>query len=129
MGSGVPLVDLLADGSGTSGHTWFWICVIPFVIGFIGSEFAPWKSTRLSPESIKRRFYWAGVGGFLVCLFWSQLPDWKDGLAGVGLFFFSFVTLAFFRSSHIKFGARIIAAWPSYRRPDHPPALRRDDRG
>jgi len=82
----------------------------------------------LSPESIKRRFYWAGVGGFLTCLFFSQLPDWRDGLAGAGLFFFSFVALAFFRSSHIKFGDKIIAAWPSYRRPDSPPALSRDDR-
>lgn len=114
---------MLADGAGLTTHTWLWICVIPFVVGFIGSEFAPWKSARLSPESIKRRCYWAGVGGFLVCLFCSQLPDWKDGLAGAGVFLFSFVVLAFFRSSHIKIGGKIIAAWPSYRRPDRPPAL------
>lgn len=122
------LTYLVADGAGLSARTWLWICVIPFAIGFIGSEFAPWKSARLSPESIKRRFYWCGVCGFLTCLFVSQLPDWRGGLAGVGLFFFSFVVIAFFRSSHIKFGDKIIAARPAYRKPDSPPALNFEDR-
>jgi hypothetical protein len=36
--------------------------------------------------------------------------------------------LAFFRSSHIKIGSTIYAAWPSYRRPDRPPALSEDAR-
>lgn len=120
------LSEVLDGGAGLSAHTWLWICVIPFAIGFIGSEFAPWKSARLSPESIKRRFYWGGVGGFIICLFLSQMPDWQSGLAGAGLFFCSFVAIAFFRSSHIKFGDRIVAAWPSYRRPDSSPTLSRD---
>ncbi len=104
-------------------HLWFWICLIPLAIGYLGSEFALWKSATLSPESIKRRCYWAGVSGFLVCMLLSQIPDWKDGLLAVGLFGLRFLSLAFFRSSHIKIGDTIYAARPSYRRPDRPPAL------
>lgn len=118
----------IADGPGLTGSGWFWICLIPLVIGFLGSEFAMWKSARLSPEAIKRRCYWAGVSGFLVCLLLSQMPDWKEGSMAVGLFGFSFVVLAFFRSSHIKIGDTIYAAWPSYRRPDRPPALSKEAR-
>lgn len=118
----------LAGGAGLPDGGWLWICLAPLIIGFIGSEFAMWRSARLSPESIKRRCYWAGVSGFLVCLFLSQASDWREGLLAVCVFGFCFVVIAFFRSSHIKIGDTIYAAWPSYRRPDRPPALSEDAR-
>jgi cell division protein FtsW (lipid II flippase) len=105
---------------------WFWIAVSGLAIGFVGSEFAMWKSARLSPDSIMRRFYWAGAAFFTLCIFLSQVPDWKDATFGACIFGFCLVLLAFFRSSHIKIGDTIYAAWPSYRRPDRPPALADD---
>jgi len=41
MSSETLLSEALADGAGLSAQAWLWICVFPFVIGFIGSEFAP----------------------------------------------------------------------------------------
>ena len=107
-------------------YVWFWIGAAGLVIGVIGSLIPMWKSAVLSPDSIMRRFYWAGAIFFTVCIFVSQVPDWKDATFGSALFGLGLVVIAFFRSSHIKVGNTIYAAWPSYRRPDRPPALSDD---
>jgi hypothetical protein len=76
----MELTNYLADGVGLTSRAWFGIGVATLATCFICSEFAPWKSPTLSPESIKRRFFWFGVLAFVSCLFVSLLPDWEDGL-------------------------------------------------
>lgn len=117
------IYHLAVGGAVPAARVWFWIGTAGLAVGVIGSEFAMWKSAVLSPDSIKRRFFWCGAAFFVVCLFISQVPDWKDATFGALVFGSCFVVIAFFRSSHIKIGDKIYAAWPSYRRPDRPPAL------
>lgn len=99
---------------------WYWIAISAMVIGFTGSLIPAWRSANLSPESIKRRFYW--TGGLLVipCLVLSDWPYWQGGLFAAAAFFLCLVAIAFFRTGHIKIRGRIYSASSDHRRPDRP---------
>ncbi|MGB3483797.1 MAG: hypothetical protein WBB07_16480 [Mycobacterium sp.] len=116
-------IHYLAASGVTSASVWFWFGVVGLVVGVIGSLFPMWKSAKVSPDSLMRRSYWFGSAVFVVCIFLTQVPNWKNATFGACAFGLSLLSIAFFRSSHIKIGGRIIAALPSYRRPDRPPAL------
>jgi len=89
--------------------------------------FPLWKSAKLSPDSIKRRVWWAGSTITILSLFVSQLPFWQGGLflalgAAVGL-----GAIAARWTNFIKINGRVISASRSERRPDRRPALQDDD--
>ena len=97
------------------------------VIGTVGGMIPLWKSARLSPDSIKRRVYWACMGATTLLLFVSVLPDWWASLfvgGGLGL---SFVMVAFRWTGHIEIRGRVYSARSDERRPDRPPALSNED--
>ena len=96
------------------------------VLGTIGGMIPLWKSTRLSPDSIKRRVYWACAGPATVLCFLALLPDWRTGMfvgGGVGL---TLAAIALYWTGLVKIRGRVYSALPDNRRPDRPPALRRD---
>jgi hypothetical protein len=99
----------------------FWLAVTALAVGMIGSTLIPWRSSTLSADSIERRFYWSGSAVAAVMLFISQWPDWTRGTLGALALCVGLVSIAFLRTSHIKIGGRIYAAFPVLREPDRPP--------
>ncbi|MCX2934959.1 hypothetical protein ORI20_32375 [Mycobacterium sp. CVI_P3] len=100
-----------------------YIGLAAIIAGGILGMFPLWKSATLSPDSIERRVYWTGCAIGSVLLFFSQFPDWRQGLffsigAAVAL-----LAIAFQWTNHIKINGRIYSAFNNNRRPDRPPAL------
>ena len=106
-----------------------WLAFGSITIGALGSLNALWKSRKLSPDSIMRRFYWTGGSIGCILLLLSQLPDLARGLFGSIAFSLAWLVIAFLRSNHIKIGGRVYAAFDLLRQPDRPPALASDDPG
>lgn len=101
----------------------FWLGVAAMGVGTAGGFYPLWKSAALSPDSIQRRVYWSGAALAVVLFFLSQWPDIRSGLFfGLGSAL-ALIAIAFNWTSHIKIRGRILAAFPSDRRPDRPPAL------
>lgn len=96
---------------------------VSFGIGIAGSVFPIFKSRKLSPASIQRRFYWAGCVSALALLFAASLNKWPSNLFLIFICATVAISIAFFRTSHIKIDGRIWAAYAALRRPDPPPAL------
>lgn len=102
----------------------FWFAMAALAIGAVGSTLIPWRSSTLSPDSIERRFFWGGSAAACVLLLFSQSPNWARGAFGAGALAVALVAIAFLRTSHIKIGGRIYAAFPVLREPDRPPRNR-----
>lgn len=94
-----------------------------FAIGIVGSVVPAFKSRKLSPASIQRRFYWAGCVSALALLFAASLNKWPSNLFLIFVCATVAISIAFFRTSHIKINGRVWAAYAVLRRPDPPPAL------
>lgn len=106
----------------------FWLGIALMGFGTLAGWVPLWKSSTLSPESIKRRVYWVSVSMAAVMFFLSQLPDWRSGLIlGIGMAL-GLVAIAFKWTGHIKLGGRVYSAFPNLRRPDRPPVLRNETR-
>jgi hypothetical protein len=105
-----------------------WLGQTALAMGVIGSSFPMWGSTTLSPDSIKRRFHWAGALTFVVSMFLSQLPDWRSATFGGGALLLGVLTSAVYWTNFAKIGGRIYAKSPNRRGPDRPPALSQEPR-
>lgn len=101
----------------------FWVGIALMGLGTLAGSFPLWKSSSLSPDSIKRRVYWASVSMAAVMFFLSQLPDWRSGLFFGICIALGLVAIAFTWTGHIKVAGRVYSASPTLRRPDRPPAL------
>jgi hypothetical protein len=106
----------------TTSKVLFWCAMAALAIGVLGGIFPPWKSAKLSPASIRRRFYWTGCATATMLLFVAVLPDWRSATFVALACGVLFVGVAFFRTSHLKIGDRIWAGYDFLRRPDPPPA-------
>jgi uncharacterized membrane protein YoaK (UPF0700 family) len=96
---------------------------VSFGIGIAGSVFPVFKSRKLSPASIQRRFYWTGCASALTLLFLASLDRWPSNLFLIFICAAVAIAIAFFRTSHIKIDGRIYGAYSVLRQPDPPPAL------
>lgn len=94
-----------------------------FAIGIVGSVVPAFKSRKLSPASIQRRSYWAGCVSAVVFLFVASLNRWPFNVFLIFICATVVISIAFFRTSHIKIKGRVWAAYAVLRRPDPPPAL------
>ena len=97
------------------------LTLVGFAILLAGLVVPGWDTDRIPKRAMKRRIYWTATAVAIPVLFTSGLPDMQSAIAFVVTTLILMVGWAYFRTSNLKIGGEIYAAYEPNREPDPPP--------